>query len=355
MSEDTIKIGWRAPSNIALVKYWGKWGNQIPVNSSLSISLDKSSTTTFLSIREKLKENKNIRMEYYFHGRRHLQFEKKIEKFLDYLKADIPFISDYELVFNSENNFPHSAGIASSASSMSALALCLLSAEEYVNRKKRNKDDFFRRASTIARLGSGSASRSVFGGIVSWGYFPSFSQSSDEFATPFLLHKGSRLNTVRDIILIVSSKEKLIPSSSGHTLMDTHPYREGRKVQANSNMNKILEAIRKDDYPTIAAIVENEALSLHALLISAMSGGLLLQPNTLYLIEEIKRFRNSTGLDLFFTIDAGPNVHLIYYEDQRELVVPFVEQTLSQYCEDRQWIDDKIGKGPLLLTPEIEI
>lgn len=355
MSKDAINICWRAPSNIALIKYWGKRAHQLPENGSLSITLEKSSTTTTLSFRKKREKEKSISFEYYFHGKRQLQFEEKTDRVFNDLLSEMPFLTDYELVFHSENNFPHSAGIASSASSMSALALCLVSMEEIVSRKKTNKDDFFRRASSIARHGSGSASRSVLGGIVTWGSIPFIDQSSDEYATPFLLHEASRLNHLMDIILIVSSREKSVSSTSGHALMTNHPFREGRKVQANSNLRKMVEAIRNDDYHSIVAIAENEALSLHALLMTSSSDGLLLKPNTLNIIEEIKHFRDQTDLDLFFTIDAGPNVHLIYYKDQREKVLPFVQNTLIQFCEHGQWIDDKIGNGPKLLTPEILI
>ena len=159
-----------------------------------------------------------------------------------------------------------------------------------------------------------------------------------------------------DIILIVSSKEKTVSSTSGHALMSEHPYREGRISQANSNLNKMANAIRNDNYQLIGTIAENEALSLHALLMTSSPDGLLLKPNTLHIIEAIKSFREKTGLDLFFTIDAGPNVHLIYFEDQRDSVLPFVQNTLTQFCEDGQWIDDKIGDGPKLLThPEIKL
>ena len=99
----------------------------------------------------------------------------------------------------------------------------------------------------------------------------------------------------------------------------------------------------------IASIAENEALSLHALLMTSSPNGLLLKGNTLHIIEEIKNFRNKTGFDLFFTMDAGPNLHLIYYEDQREMVLPFVQESLVQFCENGRWIDDKIGSGPVQL------
>ena len=353
MSEDKIIIGWRSPSNIALIKYWGKRGNQLPENGSLSITLEKSTTTTFLSFQKKASKGDSISLKYYFHGNQQLQFEQKTGKLLCSLLTELPFLTDYDLVFRSENNFPHSTGIASSASSMSALALCLVSMEETINKIKLDKEVFFRRSSVIARLCSGSAARSLYGGLVSWGSIPSIAQSSDEYATPFLIPHGSRLNKVRDIILIISSKEKAISSSKGHALMGEHPYREGRKIQANNNISKISEAIRNNDYLTIAEIAENEALSLHALLMTSGPEGLLLMPGTLHVIEEIKKFRESSGLDLFFTIDAGPNVHLIYYEDQREQVLSFVRKTLSKYCEGGQWIDDRMGSGPQQVFPEL--
>ena len=352
MSEDITNISWRAPSNIALIKYWGKRAHQLPDNGSLSITLEKTSTTTTLSFKRKLRVEKSISFEYYFHGNRHLRFEKKTERVLNDLISKMPFLTDYELIFQSENNFPHSAGIASSASSMSAMALCLVSMEEIVNKNKLSNDNFFQRASFIARIGSGSASRSVYGGIVSWGNIPFIDPSSDNYATPYPLPKESRFHQLMDIILIVSSKEKTVSSTSGHALMNEHPYREGRISQANGNIRNLIDAIRKDNYNLVGTIAENEALSLHALLMTSSPDGLLLKPNTLNIIEAVKQFRKETNLDIFFTIDAGPNVHLIYFEDQREMVLPFVQNTLTQFCEDGVWIDDKIGNGPELLTPK---
>ena len=298
MSEDKIVVGWRAPSNIALIKYWGKRANQLPENGSLSITLDKSTTTTYLTFQKKSTALKNISLKYFFHGVQQLQFETKTANLLESLTVEMPFLTDFDLEFQSENTFPHSTGIASSASSMSALALCLVSMEEIVVQNKLSNEDFFRRASVIARLGSGSASRSLYGGLVTWGNIPSLPGSSDFYASPFPLPENSRLNSVRDIILIVSSKEKSVSSSKGHALMGVHPYREGRKLQANDNLSKIMEAIRSNDYKILGEIAENEALSLHALLMTSGPEGLLLKPGTLHIIEEIGKFRAATGLDL---------------------------------------------------------
>ncbi|MCK9639430.1 MAG: diphosphomevalonate decarboxylase [Prolixibacteraceae bacterium] len=354
LDEKSIKIGWSAPSNIALIKYWGKRANQLPDNGSMSITLENSSTTTYLFIRKKEKSDGEIGMKYYFHGTLNQKFGKKIDLLLSHLVTEMPFLYDYKLAFHSENNFPHGAGIASSASSMAAAALCLVTLEQIVTKRKRSKTEFFRRASVIARQGSGSAARSIYGGIVTWGTVASLEGTSDQYATPFPLHELSRLKQARDIILIVNAKEKQVSSSLGHAMMAAHPYREGRKNQATNNLSELIKAISEDNYHLVAKIAENEALSLHALLMTSSSGTILLQPNTLQIIEEIKKFRESTGLDLFFTIDAGPNVHLIYFEDQREMVLQFVKEKLIRYCENEHWIDDKIGLGPKLLTPELE-
>lgn len=355
MSDQTIKIGWKAPSNIALVKYWGKRDNQLPDNGSLSVSLDRSSTSTFLTFNRKEQAGGEIDMEYYFHGNKQAKFSEKIFLLLNKLLYELPFLTDYRLVFESENNFPHSAGIASSASSMAALALCLVNMEQIVKKIELNETDFFRRASFLARHGSGSAARSVYGGVVSWGKIASIDKSSDDFATPFSMQNENRMNMLRDAILIVGSEEKYFSSSSGHAAMADHPYREGRRAQAKRNLELITQAIQNKDFKLVAKISENEALSLHALLLSSAPGILLLKPNTLRIIQEIRHFREITGYDLFFTIDAGPNVHLIYFEDQREIILPFVRDTLSQFCENGTWIDDQIGTGPKLLTPQTGI
>lgn len=348
-SEYPIRTGWRAPSNIALVKYWGKKAGQLPDNGSLSITLEQSHTTTWLSCRKKDRTGTQIEMEYFFHGRKHLKFTEKIARYLDLLRPELPFLADHHLVFHSENSFPHSAGIASSASSMAALALCLVSMEELVTGKKLPSAGFFRRASSLARLGSGSACRSVYGGMVSWGEIAAVPGSSDEFATPVPLPADSRFRLLRDSILVVSPEEKTLSSSLGHAAMTGHPFRQGRIEQATIHANKITEAIRANDFRLLAEISENESLTLHALLLSSTPGAILLKPNTLRIIEEIRQFRESTQLGLFFSIDAGPNVHLLYFEDQREQILPFIEQNLSRYCEQGQWIDDRIGQGPVQL------
>lgn len=348
-------IGWKAPSNIALVKYWGKRALQLPENGSISLSLDQTGTTTCLTYNKRSASDGKLSLSYSFHRERKVNFEAKVANYLSSLLPEMPWLCSYDLKFNSENNFPHSSGIASSAASMAALALCLVSLEEEEKGQFPDRTAFYRRASYLARLGSGSASRSVYGGLVSWGAIPFLPDSSNLYASPITLSGESRLMGLCDAVLIVSSQEKPVSSSAGHALMASHPYREGRIAQANQHLQLLLEAITRQEHSIIAEITEIEALSLHALLMTSTSEGMLMLPNTISIIQEIKNFRKNTGLDLFFTLDAGPNIHLIYFEDQRRQVLSFLENSLVQYCEEGNWIDDKMGSGPIFINPTTQI
>ncbi|MBN2261830.1 MAG: diphosphomevalonate decarboxylase [Prolixibacteraceae bacterium] len=339
---NTIK--WQSPSNIALIKYWGKHGQQLPQNASLSMTLKNAYSETSLRYRHSPDD---MEVQYFFDGERHQSFEEKVIVYLERLKNEMPFLSDYSLRFESRNSFPHSTGIASSASSMSAVALCLLSMEEEINDRKLNPVEFYERASHIARLGSGSAARSVIGSWSTWGLIEGYKHSSDLFASglPFQVHES--LSVLGDAILVVSAEPKKVSSSLGHNLMSIHPYATARYRQAAINMQALLVSMQVGDFDTFACVVENEALSLHALLMTSSADGLLLKPGSLQIIEAIKQFRAETRTKLCFTIDAGPNIHLLYAYNEREKVLQFIQNELLQFCENGEWIDDETGSGPL--------
>lgn len=339
-------IGWESPSNIALIKYWGKKGNQLPCNPSVSMSLKNSMTRTVLSYQLKAKENA---LSFLFEGKRQVLFEQRINRFLESLSDHFSFLKAYQLTISSENTFPHSAGIASSASAMSSLALCLCSMEEEILGHKMNQDDFYRKASLIARLGSGSASRSVYGSYVAWGESSAFSKSSDEYAVPFSQYVHPVFYDFQDTILLVSSMQKEVSSSAGHGLMKKHPYAMARFAQANLNFERILGALRSGDLNDFIEIMENEALSLHALMMNSTPSYTLLKPNSLELIERIRSFRRSKNIPVGFTLDAGPNIHLMYPKSEKKNVLPFVLSQLSPFLEDGRYIEDEKGEGPLQL------
>ena len=124
-------VKWSSPSNIALIKYWGKRGNQIPANPSISFTLDKCKTLTELTF-ELRNSNDGFSFEVYFDGVLKPDFQPKIETFFKRIEAYVPFVKNYHFKINTKNTFPHSSGIASSASGMSALAMCLLSLEQQI-------------------------------------------------------------------------------------------------------------------------------------------------------------------------------------------------------------------------------
>ncbi|MBN2806144.1 MAG: diphosphomevalonate decarboxylase [Prolixibacteraceae bacterium] len=341
---DFQKITWQSPSNIALIKYWGKHGHQLPCNPSLSMTLDKARTTTSMYYRA---DSHGLKVKYLFEGKKQEEFEMKILKLMISLQDEMPFLNQYEFRFESSNNFPHSAGIASSASSMSALALCLVSLEEILLKENYSREDFLKRASHIARLGSGSASRSIFGNYALWGHTDDLEQSSDEYAIPFTLPVHEKFAAMGDAVLLVSSQQKSVSSSLGHHLMTVHPFAEARYKQAETNLQALMVCLQVGDFESFACIVENEALTLHSLLMTSSDDGLLLKANTLHIIDEIRRFRSETGLQMCFTLDAGPNVHLLYPLGEREKVMDFITFRLLRFCENEQWIDDQIGTGPV--------
>lgn len=157
---------WSSPSNIALVKYWGKKEHQIPENQSISFTLDNCKTTTTLSFSK--NETKNFSFEVFLDHDKKDDFKPKIETFFKRIENYLPFLKDYHFKIETSNTFPHSSGIASSASGMSALALCLMSIEKELNPGITN-EYFIQKASFLARLGSGSACRSLEGDLVVWG------------------------------------------------------------------------------------------------------------------------------------------------------------------------------------------
>ncbi|MEJ2595142.1 MAG: hypothetical protein P8100_08480 [bacterium] len=177
-SEKTIS--WKSPSNIALVKYWGKYGQQLPINPSLSLTLKQSTTTTEIRYRQNNSSN-GLKMQFRFEDKPAPAFEDRIHRFLIAQSPRYPSLNNLSLEINSSNTFPQSSGIASSASAFSALALGIVSLVGQFD-QVRDRDRFFQAASELARLGSGSASRSVYGGYVVWGAMDGYPSYSDRFA-----------------------------------------------------------------------------------------------------------------------------------------------------------------------------
>ena len=337
------KVGWASPSNIALVKYWGKKGKQIPQNPSISFTLSECRSETFIGF----EKANNFGFRFFFEGKENPAFGAKIEKFLLDYQAFFPFINQLALAVESRNTFPHSSGIASSASSMSAFVMGLIEIERSLSLSKgRPVNMDLKKASYFSRLASGSAARSVFPKMALWGATDCYKDSSDEYAVSLADDIHPVFKTYRDSILIVSGEQKSVSSRAGHALMDGNPYAPARYAKANDNIKTLLAALKSGDLDTFINITESEALQLHALMMCSSPYYILMKPNTLNLINEIREFRQETKIPLCFTLDAGPNVHLLYPENEAEKVEYFIKNVLADYCDRDRWIADHVGEGP---------
>ncbi|HKK87627.1 MAG TPA: diphosphomevalonate decarboxylase [Saprospiraceae bacterium] len=327
-------ISAEAPSNIAIVKYWGKHGMQLPNNPSVSMTLRHAVTKTHLS----LDASQEHGIRFRFEGKEQPSFLPKLEQFIDRAAEYLPLLKSFHLDISSENTFPHSSGIASSASSMSALSMAILGA---LSNLKPETEEFKRQHSFLSRLGSGSACRSAFGGWAAWG------TTSDTFAVA-LPEVHAEFQSMKDAILIVSAGEKSVSSTAGHQLMNTHVYAETRYAQARKRTDELVQIIKNGDIEAFVDLCEKEALELHALMMMSDPYFILIKPNTLKIIDTIREFRRETGIPLAFTCDAGPNVHLMYREQDAQKVENFIEDELKGYCENRRVIWDACGDGPVL-------
>ena len=345
---------FKAPSNIALVKYWGKKEAeiQIPKNASISFTLDACFTQTTLEF-EKKEADSNFDFEVIFEGKIEESFKPKIKKYFERVIAYLPFLTQYKFVINTRNSFPHSSGIASSASGMAALSLCLLQVEKELSNDVISDAYFIKKASFLARLGSGSASRSIEGEVVVWGKHPAIDYSSDYLGVKFPYPIHANFKNFHDTILLVDKGQKQVSSTVGHNLMHNHPFAEARFEQANTNLNKLSRILQIGDLKQFITLVESEALTLHAMMMSSNPYFILMKPNTLKIIEKIWAFRKETKANICFTLDAGANVHVLFPEKEKEIIDDFITNNLIEHCQNNQYICDRIGKGAKLIDSKL--
>ncbi len=347
-------VTWESPSNIALVKYWGKKKDQIPENPSLSFTLNNCKTVTTLNYAKNTSHDKGFSFDIYLDGKIKEDFKPKIQTFFERIEVYLPFLKSYHFIIETKNTFPHSSGIASSASGMSALALCLMSIEkqlmksdDVISQVEEAFDEIYfnKKASFLARLGSGSACRSIEGDVIVWGETDSIEGSTDLYGVkyPYTVHKNFK--EYQDTILLVDKGEKQVSSTVGHNLMHNHLYAQNRFQQAHQNMENLKVILESGNLDAFNALVESEALTLHAMMMTSMPYFILMKPNTLEIINKIWDFREKTSLHISFTLDAGANVHVLYPKNESEEILQFIKNELVAYCQTGHFICDEIGFG----------
>jgi diphosphomevalonate decarboxylase len=325
------------PSNIALIKYWGKYDNQIPANPSISYTLNHCRTNTMMEF----FAGEDFSVQTFLAGNEEQKFAEKIEKYFKNIEPYLPWILKGKYIIRTENTFPHSSGIASSASGFGAIAKCLMNFDDIFS---NNSDEDFKikKESFLARLGSGSACRSLYEGLVVWGKTEEVIGSSDLFAVQY---PNAEIHPIfknfNDWVLLIHEGQKSVSSTVGHGLMNTNPYAERRFQEAHENFTKLKTILSSGDMEGFIKLVEHEALTLHAMMMMSDPAFILMKTGTLEVINKIWDFRKETGLPLFFTLDAGANVHLLFPNDgSEEKIKSFIEAELLQHTQNNGVVKD---------------
>lgn len=335
ISSETVSES--CPSNIALIKYWGKYANQIPANPSISFTLNHCKTNTTIEF----LANEPFSVKTFLSGNEEVKFAEKIEKYFKNIEQYLPWILKGKYIINTENTFPHSSGIASSASGFGAIAKCLMKLDETFSGKSSDEEST-QKASFLARLGSGSACRSLYNGLVVWGDSEVVNGSSDLFAVQYPNEEVHAIfRNFNDWVLLIHEGQKSVSSTVGHGLMNTNPYAERRFQEARENFVPMKEILKSGDLEGFIKLVEHEALTLHAMMMMSDPAFILMRTGTLEVINKIWDFRRNTSLPLFFTLDAGANVHLLFPNDGSEdQIKAFIETELLQHTQKNGVVKD---------------
>lgn len=321
------KIKARAPSNIAFIKYWGKKDEKLrlPANSSISMNLSEAFTETSVEFDNKYTEDIVVIDGQILEGKE----KERITKHLDLVRKTAKVKTFAEVV--STNNFPKGAGIASSASGFAALTLAATQATGLNLSEKE--------LSIMARLGSGSSCRSIPDGIVEWKYGEN-SQSS--FAHS--LYKEDYWDLC-DVIVVVGMEIKKVSSTEGHAKAMSSPFYRTRIYGMDEKTKEIKLALKNKDFEKFGDIIEAEAINMHTVMMTSISPLYYWLPKTLEIITSVINWRKN-GLLVYFTIDAGPNVHIICLSNDVEKI----KNKLKELKGIESIIVNKVSKGAHIIS-----
>ena len=286
-----------AHPNIAFIKYWGNRDSslRLPANGSISMNLDRLFTRTTVTFSANHKADM-LKIEYRSVTGPGLE---RVTQLLDLVRELAGNNKRAEVV--SENNFPSGTGIASSASAFAALALAASQAARIILTE--------RELSRLARRGSGSASRSIPGGFVEW-----YMGENDQDSYAESIAPPEHWDLV-DCVAIVSAEHKKTGSAAGHPLAPTSPLQEARVKDAPRRLDLCRRAIQERDFEALATIVEQDSDMMHAVMMTSTPGLFYWKPASITVMEAVRKWRKS-GIPICYTVDAGPNVHVICPREQ---------------------------------------
>ena len=319
-----------ANSNTAFIKYWGKYNEEliIPMNSNMSLTVDSQNTVTTVEFSGDYKEDEVILNSSRAEGKE----RERVTRHLDLVRG-LAKIRDRAKVV-SKNNFPTAAGLASSASGFAALTVAACAAAGLNLDKKR--------LSIIARQGSGSSCRSIYGGYVQW---LKGKTSDDSYAVQIA---DENYFDIRDIAVVVSTGERAISSREGMRLsIKTSPIYQARLGVVEGMLEKVKKAILARDFRTLGSTAEADAILMHSVMMTTEPHLFYWEPKTLELLKKIMKWR-SEGLECYFTVDTGPNVHIFCLPDKEK-------EILSRLKEEgfRNFFASKPGGGAELLKKHL--
>ena len=288
-----------APSNIAFIKYWGKKDEtlRLPENGSISMCLSNMITTTTVEFDEKyerdvfeLVDTDDVNSD---RVSAHLNLVRQMAR--SRLRAKVI----------SKNSFPSGTGLSSSASGFAALTVAAATAAGLLLSEKD--------LSILARQGSGSSCRSIPDGFVEW---LDADTSDDSYATSLF---SPDYWDIADVVAVVSTGKKDISTSEGQKLVGTSPFFDVRKSHMVEKVRKCKELIKKRDFTRFGELIEAEALELHAIMLTSSPSLIYWTPGTLEIMKQTKKWR-SEGLEVYFTINTGQDIHLIVRKKDIELL-----------------------------------
>lgn len=322
----------RAGSNIAFIKYWGVADPSLnlPLTNSISMTLADAYTTTSVEWETRGGFADDITID---DVRLDPRRAERISRHLERMRA-LANVS-YRARVVSRNNFPMASGIASSASGFAALTAAGCAALGLQLTPAQ--------LSALARRGSGSAARSMFGGFVEW---EKGRDDATSIARQMYREDYWELN---DIVALVNTAEKAVSSESGHLLAISSPFNMARIDQVDNWLMEVRSALATRDIERLGLAIERDALAMHAVMMTSVPSLLYWQAGTLEVMQAVRRWRSEEKLPVYFTIDAGPNVHLICEDAHRNAVV----ERLHSIKAVQQVLVSKIGPGPKLVDSHL--
>ena len=318
----------RAYTNIALIKYWGKKNESLilPMNNSLSLTLDAFYTETEVSFSEAYTEDQ-------FYLDNQLQDEKatkKISTFLDIAREKAGTTKKAKVI--SQNFVPTAAGLASSASGLAALAGACNEA------LKLGLDD--QALSRLARRGSGSACRSIFGGFVEW---EKGHDDQSSYAHP--ISSDGFEDHLAMVFLLLNEQKKDVSSRDGmRRTVETSSFYQGWLDSVEADLYQLKQAIKTKNFQLLGETMEQNGLKMHGTTLAARPPFTYWSPDSLKAMQAVRDLRNQ-GIPCYFTMDAGPNVKVLVQKDHLDKV----KTTFSGLFSSQQVISAFAGPGMTII------